>query len=628
MCGITGFFSYRNKINLSKYYDAHLKIAHRGPDDEGFIYKTSKNKMEHCKGNDTILEFQNKEHITNSLETDLVFGHRRLSIIDLTYEGHQPFMYKNLYLIYNGEIFNYKELRADLLEQGYEFKTKSDTEVFLIAYHYWGIDAFNKFNGMWAAAIYDSQKDEVILTRDRFGIKPLYYSLENKNLLFGSEIKFLRPLFDKISPNEQMIYEYISNGRLNHNFETMFKEINQVPTGSYLVYSKEKNQIYKYWTENKDYDNSIEDVYSTFIDSIKKRLRSDVNVGALLSGGMDSSSIINTIHHNNLLEDMQTYTITFKEKQYDYERKYVEDTINKTGFSHKNVYFEPRKELLDEMIKTIEFPYRAFSEHAMNEIYKGISELNEVKVLLNGDGADEIFTGYTEHYFFNLASLFQSFKWGCLYKEISSYSKKFNISKLSIFKDTIKLFIKEKLIRNYNHKLYDNFFVPQFKLTEKYNKYNDILENKLYNNRYFTEMPEYLLYADKISMKYSLEVRLPFLDFRMVNKIIALENSQKVNDATTKVFLKNMMNNILPQSIIKRKDKKGFYAPYELWLNNELYSEINGELETIKNEGLFNFIDHNKIFKYYEQNNKYVSQLMWRVYNLSRWKKIWRVSSD
>ncbi|OOF20752.1 hypothetical protein BZJ19_16950, partial [Salinivibrio proteolyticus] len=231
MCGITGFFSYKNKCSTTDFYNAHRKIAHRGPDDEGFIYRDSNGGLENIIGCDTISELRNRDLITNKSPSSLIIGHRRLSILDLTSQGHQPFSYVDLHLTYNGEIFNYVELRDELISVGYTFETQTDTEVFLKSYHYWGEDAFNKFNGMWAAAIYDSSKDCLLLTRDRFGIKPLYYSFIDSNFIFGSEIKFVSSFMDKLYPNEQMVYDYIEHGYISHTSDTFFAGIHQINPG-------------------------------------------------------------------------------------------------------------------------------------------------------------------------------------------------------------------------------------------------------------------------------------------------------------------------------------------------------------------------------------------------------------
>jgi asparagine synthase (glutamine-hydrolysing) len=210
MCGITGYFSKNKRINCKKFYKAHKLIYHRGPDDEGFVLKNN-SKLITVRGDDTVKVFKNLPHITDFENSSLILGHRRLSIIDLSEAGHQPFSYKNLHMVYNGEVYNYLELKKELEELGYSFKTKTDTEVVLIAFYEWGYKAFNKFNGMWALAIYDDRKDELILSRDRFGIKPLFYYKNNEEFYFASEIKVLLEFLDKRIVNKEMAIDYLKN---------------------------------------------------------------------------------------------------------------------------------------------------------------------------------------------------------------------------------------------------------------------------------------------------------------------------------------------------------------------------------------------------------------------------------
>ena len=259
MCGITGYVSFVNKINTNAYYEAHKKIAHRGPDDEGFVYKNKYGDMIFLKGDDTTFN-NDLDHILNTDKSFFIMGHRRLSIIDLTPDGHQPFSYKNLYMVYNGEIYNYLELREELIQYGYIFETNTDTEVFLKAYHFWGVEAFNKFNGMWAAAIYDNEIERVVLTRDRFGVKPLYYTYIDNNLIFASEIKFVVSFTKDRKINEKAVYAYLRYSLLEYNNETFIQNIYSLQSGNYLVFDKNGISINKYYDISDVYDIDIEKI--------------------------------------------------------------------------------------------------------------------------------------------------------------------------------------------------------------------------------------------------------------------------------------------------------------------------------------------------------------------------------
>lgn len=620
MCGITGFFSYKNKINTQKYYNAHIKIAHRGPDDEGFIYKNKENNIEHLIGNDTINELNKREMIYKQDDSPLVLGHRRLSIIDLTSHGHQPFVYENLNMVYNGEIYNYIELRDELLREGYDFETDTDTEVFLKAYHCWGVESFNKFNGMWASAIYDKNKDEILLTRDRFGIKPLYYSLIDDNLIFGSELKFNVSFINKLYVNEQVVHDYIEFGYLSHTNETFFKDIFQLGAGNYLIYNtKGLTESTYYETKKNVLNDSIRIVKDRLFKAIKIRLRADVEVGSLLSGGMDSSSIVCSIYKEKYKKTMDTFTLTYKEKELDYEAKYVEDINRLTEFQNHSIYLEPNSDIIDKLTYIIETPYRSFTESAMYEIYSNIKENSDIKVLLNGEGSDEIFSGYNEHYAYFLLSLLQVGKLIKFYKELNFISKRTNKRKIVLLKEVLKIFLLDINIL----KKQTSVFFNNNKYIKPKKMFSNSLKNKLYENRKYSALPEYLKYADKISMNFSLEVRLPFLDYRLVEVANSLEEDEFIKNGITKYSLREAMKDIVPKSVYERKDKKGFFTPHDIWFKTEFSKNVILEMEEIKEKSIFSFMNSDKIYKHYKENG--MDNKIWRIYCLSRWKKTWNI---
>lgn len=621
MCGITGFFSYKNKCDTNKFYEAHRKIAHRGPDDEGFIYKNKNNILEHLIGYDSMEKLKALEHILNKEPSSLILGHRRLSILDLTECGHQPYAFENFYLVYNGEIFNYIELRNELKEIGYSFDTDGDTEVFLKAYHCWGIEAFNKYNGMWAAAIYDVNTDSIILTRDRFGVKPLYYSLVNDSLIFASEIKFISSFFDILEVNEQMAYDYIEYGYVSHTKHTFFKNISQLQPGFYAIYNCDKFFENRYYSAKENrVDNKIHSVKSILSDSIKLRMRSDVKIGSLLSGGIDSSSIVCLICDQKLSNKFDTFTISYPEKDLDYERQYVDDVMDKTKYSNYSIELKQEIDLVDELVRIIESPYRTFSENSAYYIYKHINNNTNIKVLLNGEGADELFSGYTVHYFYYLVTLLLGGKLPDFYKEYSFIKKRIGCSNAFLMKETIIALLKTFNLAKYFKK--HTFYNKKFKIYNiKYSK--NPLKNEILSNRFFSALPEYLKYADKISMNFSLEVRVPFLDYRLVDISNSFEDNDYIRNGITKYTLREAMKYFIPRSVYERKDKKGFFTPHELWLKTIFTNAIEKEIKEIRNNGMFDFINTKGIYDYYKKHG--ANQKIWRVYCLSRWRKVWGI---
>lgn len=629
MCGITGFFSYKNKCETKKYYDSHIKIAHRGPDDEGFIYKNEQNTIEHLNGNDTIDELKGRKCIYNQESSSMILGHRRLSIIDLTSAGHQPFVFENLYLVYNGEIYNYIELREELKQLGYSFETDSDTEVFLKAYHCWGVESFNKFNGMWASAIYNKETDTILLTRDKFGIKPLYYSIVNNNLIFGSEIKFVSSFMDELFPNEQMVYEYLRFNHIDHTKQTLFKDIFQLEPNSYVKYSKQSIEILQYWEPKEEKNISKDHIEQTLNDAIKLRMRSDVEVGSLLSGGIDSSTILGIINKEKYTNNFQTFSAVFKEERFS-EKKYI-DKFTTDNIELKKHFIYPKAEELvntiDELIYVQEEPFRSLAVFSQYEIYKYIKSHTDTTVLLNGQGADEIFTGYTKYYFTYLLELLRTKKFRLFKQEFNSLTQNRNIKKHTLFKQLFISFLSDYIRKSDKYKLFNKEFI----LTKANKKYKNLLKDDLWNSLTFSALREYLRYEDKNSMRFSLESRLPFLDFNLVQSAFSLENKAKIKDGLSKVVLRDIAKNKIPNGTLNRKDKMGFISPQEVWQKTILKDEFDKVFEDIKLNGIFNFIDNNKAYSIYQdyKNNKLNDwSLIWRIYSVYKWKKVWNINES
>ncbi|MGJ0302816.1 asparagine synthase (glutamine-hydrolyzing) [Aliarcobacter cryaerophilus] len=626
MCGITGFFSYKNKCDTKKYYEAHKKIAHRGPDDEGFLYKNENNTLEHLSGDDTIEELKNKEHIVSKKSSSLIFGHRRLSIIDLSSQGHQPYSFKNLNMVYNGEIFNYIELRDELKELGYIFETDGDTEVFLKAYHCWKFEAFNKFNGMWAAAIYDSNNDDIILTRDRFGIKPLYYSIVDDNLIFGSEIKFVSSFFDKLEANEQMVYEYLRFNHIDHSNQTLFKNIFQLEPSYYMIYSKNNIKINRYF-DIQNVKSSQEIVENYLKDSIKLRMRSDVEVGSLLSGGIDSSTILGLINNEKYTDKFQTFSAVFSEEQFS-EKKYI-DKFKTENIDLKKHFIYPKAEdlskIIEDLIYTQEEPFRSLAVFSQYEIYKYIKNNTNTTVLLNGQGADEIFTGYTNFYYVYLLELLKTFELKLFFKEFVSLKRNRELSTKNICIQLLRTFVNSFLKRRDKYKLFNK----DFDFIKPKNKFSDLLKNSLYQNLTFSALREYLKYEDKNSMRFSLESRLPFLDYRLVQSVFALKNEDKIRNGFSKFTLRKIAKDKIPDKTLNRKDKMGFVSPQEVWQKTILKDELDKAFKDIEKNGLFDFINKKNIFDLYEnyKNNRLNDwAIIWRIYCLYKWKKVWIIN--
>ncbi len=627
MCGITGFFSHKEKIDPRIYYKAHLKIAHRGPDDEGFIYRNSCNDIEHLCGDATIETLQYRDAIYTKEPSDLIIGHRRLSIIDLSVKGHQPLSFKELYIVYNGEIYNYIELREDLKAIGYTFETKSDTEVFIKAYHCWGEAAFKKFNGMWAAAIYNRDKDELLLTRDRFGIKPLYYSYRNNTLVFGSEIKFVASFLQKLLPNERMIYDYLRFSYSDHTDETFFRDIYQVEPAHCYYFSQEGVIRRQYWELSLKAMEVHKDIDKELLDAIKLRLRSDVPVGALLSGGIDSSAIVGTIDVFRLQEEIDTFSAVFNESQFS-EKKYIDTFVSKNIILRKHYIYPSAVKLLSEIDRLIyiqEEPFRSLSVYSQFIIYRYIRSSTKIKVLLNGQGADEIFSGYSEHYYYYFLTLMKEGKWSLLFHEASVFKSRRELSQWILMKELLRIGLSLFYKRKDKYHIFNS--IP--KQGEKVKKrFDSLLQQKLWNDLTFSALREYLRYEDKNSMAYSLESRLPFLDNRLVESAFSLTDDERIKNGISKYKLREIAKNRIPTQILERTDKMGFVSPQELWQRDDFAESFDTVFSHIKHEGIFSFINHQRVYRLYmryAQGRMNDWGIIWRLYMVYKWKKVWKI---
>lgn len=601
MCGLFGYigvtsFSLPNSINI---------INHRGPDAEGFLtYFDEGSKL--FRNSDASLIPGKK----------VSFGFKRLSIIDLNPQSNQPFsdLTNKFHIIFNGEIYNYLELREELKLAGFKFKTNSDTEVLLNSYIHWGTNCFSKFNGMWAVLILDLNKNSVIISRDRFGVKPLYYFIDNEGIYFFSEIKQIFSLGKKKEVNNNLIVDYLKSGLLDHSNETFFKGVLKFPSSHYcevdLNGKNERLEFKKFWdldfnsTCKLSYEESVEQFKELFKNSVELRFRSDVPIGACLSGGLDSSSIVSLAGFLN--KNITAFSVDNKDKKLS-EINYVNDIINKYQPINSIItYNEPNDlDLLDEIFLIQDEPISGLGVIAQWRVMKLASE-NNVTVLLDGQGGDEILGGYRKFVYFYLKELLYNKNYFTFLKELFYF---FSSS-------DFKLFEKEGLLRYLGKTKTENFIVKN--LTEN-NSNSKIglnsaygFKTKCYNDIFKYSYPVLLRYEDRNSMAFNLETRVPFLDYRLVEFVFSLPTSYILRNGYTKSILRDSMKNILPDSIRLRKSKLGFATPEEELINkrnkeyfinyfqnidNPFFDNVNIKLNFFK-KGKFK-IDYKTLLRFY-----------------------------
>ena len=660
MCGIVGIVILDNQnIDTDLLCKMTSILHHRGPDDAGYrIFNSHESSTFdlNSQGSDNRGETGNR--------CDIGLGHRRLSIIDLSDAGHQPMVSQDgsLWIVHNGEVYNYIEIRDELHRKGYQFRSNTDTEVILSAYAEWGERCLDRFNGMWSFAIWDGRKKRLFCSRDRLGIKPFYYIYNDTKFIFASEIKAI--LEDPSIPrraNHQIVMDYLIHGFMDHTEETFYEGIRQLPPAHYLTLEKGdhgdwKLNITRWWDldikderENTSLgDREYADIfYQLLEDSIRLRLRSDVPIGSCLSGGLDSSSIVcianRLILDNSLIEKtlvgerQRTFSSCFEEREYD-ERQFIEEVVAHTGVE-ANYAFPKGENLFDEVQEIIwhqDEPFGGTSVFAQWHVMKTAAKRN-VKVLLDGQGGDELLGGYHLYFFPYFSDLIKSLRLKRLLEELDGYAKHQGYSTYSGMKYGISFLMPPRIKRLIKFLLGKG--VPPWvgrefarfnrDLKEPSNRFPTLWDRYGYHLLTKGTLPALLRYEDRNSMAHSIEARVPFLDYRLVEFLFSLPSSQKLREGTTKVILRNAMEGILPEKVRRRMDKMGFVTPEALWFRtvarNMAWEILNSK--SFEERGYFNTREIRSAFKEHIEGRRDLGFAPWRWINLELWMRQFRVLS-
>jgi asparagine synthase (glutamine-hydrolysing) len=546
MCGIAGIISSNNKEQLSEILLHNMinKLKHRGPDAQKVV-----------------------------IQDGIGLAHARLSIIDVRATADQPMLdaeTSNL-IVFNGEIYNYLELREELISFGYKFQTNSDTEVILKAYTHWGVDCLNKFNGMWAFVLYDTKSKLVFAARDRLGIKPFVFGVsEQEDLVFASEAKAIVsnfPEFNKV--NEEFLINFVERDFFACFKETFYHRLFNLLPGHYFLVEHGQMPIQKrYWNwtpliaPNSKSDNVIIDEFSELLrDSIKLRFRSDVPVGACLSGGLDSGTIVG-LATDIFNKPIHTFSCVFPNSPDFDESHFINSSVNK--FNCIAEFTEPKH---DDFIKLVhESVYEQDGPTGGPSILsqRSVMELagKHVKVVLDGQGADELLGGYHSYFPYSLKSHARHF----LHNFSPIRLAKYYNNSLQIKKRTGN---SPEGLRNLLRTVRTppKFYTPNYSETQlgyMLEFEHDYL-NTLLLEHVFTNLSNLLHYEDRNSMRFSIESRLPFLDYRLVEFAFSLNHHYKIRGSRTKWLLYNVAKNVLPSDVLNRKDKMGYTTPAHEW---------------------------------------------------------------
>lgn len=603
MCGISCIISRSdNSIDHAELKKITNLVSHRGPDGEGYFYGEN-----------------------------FAFGHRRLSIIDLSDQANQPMIYMEDFVItFNGAIYNYIELRAELQVFGYKFNSDSDTEVILAAYVHWGKECIKRFNGMWSFSIYDKKKNILFCSRDRFGIKPFYYYSDDEVFVFGSEIRQLLPFLKERKVNKQILTDFLVTGALEHTDETFFENIKKLPASNNLIYdlTNHKFEILRFYQipvkneSPKSFDKAHEEIQTKLEKSIKLRLRSDVRIGSCLSGGIDSSTVVALAADKyNSKSPFKVFHAQSTEAEND-ESFYARQLSTDLNLELK--ILQPISEdFINNLEKVIEIQEEPFGGPAIYMQYFIFEQAKNsgIKVMLDGQGGDETLLGYEKYFPAYFREILKRKGVFAMCKEI--YNANRNNDKMS-FTETLKFIIgiSSPSIRKsvYRHRA---FFMKEYKDDFKYLKdfadtYSDIRSlQKLEIEK--TMLPELLRYEDKNSMYNSIESRLPYLDYTFVEKAVNLRSEFKINQGWTKYILRRILSDLNSEKIAWRRKKNNFNAPSETWLS-EIKSLMIDEIS--KSKIIQSIANIDLLISNFDKINLITK---WRLFNIALWERIFKV---
>lgn len=588
-----------------------MALQHRGPDDQ-----------------------------STYVDDEVSLGHRRLSIIDLSPAGRQPKCNENesIWIVFNGEIYNFQEIRATLEKSGHQFSSDTDTEVIIHAYEEWGTSCVERFNGMWAFAIYDKNKGILFFSRDRFGVKPLYFCRNEKGLVFSSEIKGILQHPIRCAANEKAIYDFLALGFVDHLQQTFFQDIDRLMPGESMIYSFSQGSMEKFrWYELNQVPAGMEKmteeeaakrIRELFEDSVRYRLISDVPVGSCLSGGIDSSSIVHAMRKNSETSEIKTFSMVFPGKKQD-ESSFINEVVAATKVEAYNVSPSTEDLLRDlyDLIRTQEEPFGSLSIYGQYKVMQ-LANRSGMKVLLDGQGSDEIFAGYFIYYKYYFFESLLHLRMG----EAIETAKRMN-SKLQ----DILLFPAMTILSTLglSQGILRNLWLSRLKYLKGFDEVvlaNPLtdrgfdLNRALYSDLISYSIPQLLRYEDKNSMRWSIESRVPFLDYRLVELAMSLPSGYKIRLGTTKYILRKAMKGLVSDRILNRRDKIGFAAPDEDWLMSPDFVNMARQIFASSKFRDRKYWNSEEVIHMLEEHlgvgsksRKNHSEMLWRIINVELW---------
>jgi asparagine synthase (glutamine-hydrolysing) len=615
MCGISLAINRKNQPVPPEHIKAmNDKVSHRGPDDEGFYFGDQ-----------------------------FALGHRRLSILDLSQAGHQPMQRRHCWLTFNGEIYNYIELREELKALGHEFSSGSDTEIILAGYAQWGVEAFSRFNGMWAFAIYDSQTHEIVLCRDHFGIKPLYFTTTPDWFLAGSEIKQFTAFPDfKAVLDKEVTVNFLVNGLLNYSDRTFFEGVSELRPGHYLRYklNTHRTSVHRWYDLDQacsavddPFDKAVGHTRELYLDSVRIRMRSDVPVGSCLSGGIDSSAMVSVIHAGGMANGtFATVTSCYEDARFD-EQRFSDEVTRQTGYKALKVYPDLNnlwdQGHFDKMLYHQDQPFSTASHYSEFCVFREARN-NRIIVMQDGQGSDEYLCGYGEFFVVFVRELLRGLRWTQAWRLLKAkaiHRQRTTLAEVRAFLMTAYGFRLVRLAKRMTGKSDYPWMSTKWSAIAARDlarfPENSIRELSIGEIAH-SSIPYQLHSEDRNSMMFSIESRLPFLDPRLVEYVIGLPSSYKIAaNGYTKYVLREAIPE-LPVSIRQRKDKMGFVAPDASWIIQNK-TTVRKELEEVVGKtGIFSDRLLERFDRFTEGNLGY-EPIYFRAMALNRFLKIFKM---
>jgi asparagine synthase (glutamine-hydrolysing) len=605
MCGLSGIVRLGAPPETEAVEAMAAELDHRGPDGRGSFAAPG-----------------------------VAFAFRRLAIIDLSEAGAQPFGSEDgrLQLMHNGEIYNYRELRRELESKGHRFRSATDTEVILHAYREWGERCVERFNGMWAFALWEEERRRLFCSRDRFGIKPFYYRHDGPRFAFASEPRAFRS--DRLKANAEAVYEYLDQGYLDQVDETFFAGVHRLPPAHSLVFDESGLRVWSYWRleEREPPDDAVEEFGRLFLDSVRLELRSDVPVGTALSGGLDSSAV--AVSADRLLRTeaenaealggrQRTFTAYFEQPGYD-ERPFAEAVVAQTQAEARWVTFTA-DELVEDLPRIVEAQGEPFGSTSICAGWYVMRAAKEggVKVMLDGQGGDELLAGYRAHLGFRLADLLARGRLRELRAELVGTQH----GPLALATAVARPFAPEGLVRAVRARTRGSLVHPELHRTRVPDVDGSPFPDRLrrYQQLVLTRrgLPELLRYEDRNSMAHSLEARVPFLDHRLVELCFSLPPHELIRGGETKSLLRRALGDLLPPAVRERRDKLGFVTPEAEWLRGPLgvlAADVFGS-QSFRERG---FVDSDAARRRLERHRTHrltAGMELWRALNLELWAR-------